>query len=177
MTKYLKILKNSDIFPKSKTKKPRKYQKRETVKAIVLNKKGEIALVTNPVHKLYLLPGGGADSGNLKLEIKRECLEEINQEIEINKIIGKTMEFRDRDGKEYTTTCFIAKAVKKVRKDSRTIDEIKNGLMVVWVNKKKLKNITDMQNKKVGAGKVDFYNIAFNVVRDGIFINEWLKQG
>jgi len=176
MKKYLKILKHSDIFPNNKIKKPKKYTDRQTVKAIILNKKDEIALVTNPVHKQYLLPGGGIESKNLRKEIIRECLEEINQEVEIVKIVGRTKEFRDRDAKIYTTTCFVAKAIKKVKKDTRTKDEIKNGLSAVWVNKKKLKKILSNQNKKVKNGKINFYNIAFNIVRDGIFVNEWMKE-
>jgi hypothetical protein len=66
MTKYLKILQSSDVFSKNKIRKPKKYEKRETVKAIVVNKKGEVALVTNPIHNLYILPGGGTESNDLK---------------------------------------------------------------------------------------------------------------
>jgi ADP-ribose pyrophosphatase YjhB (NUDIX family) len=175
MKKYLKVLYHFDVFPNSKIKKPKKYQKRQTVRAIVLNKKGEVALVTNAIHNLFSLPGGGAEGNNLEMEIVRECLEEINQEVEIAGVIGKTKEFRDRDAKEYTTTCFLATAIKKVKKDFRTNEEIKNGLKVVWVNKKKLLNIFKAQNKKVDAGKINFYNTAFNIVRDGIFINKWLE--
>ena len=175
MTKYLKILKNSNIFPENNIKKPKKYEERQAVKAIVVNKKGEVALITNPIHNLYSLPWGGAESKNLKKEIIRKCLEEINQKIRIVGIVGKTKELRDRDAKEYITTCFLAKAVKYIKKDNRTEKEIKNDLRVVWVNKKKLKSILKTQNKKVISGKVTFYNTAFNIVRDKIFINEWLK--
>jgi len=176
MTKYLKILHNSDIFPKSKIKKPKKYEKRETVKGIVLNKEGEIAIVTNPIHNLYLLPGGGAESKNLELEIERECLEEINYKVKIIGMIGKTKEFRDRDAKEYTTTCFVAKAEKKLTKDTRTKSEIENELKMVWVNKKKLKNIFEIQYKKVKAGKIKFYNTAFNIFRDSEFLKKYLND-
>ena len=175
MTKYLKVLQSSDIFPKSKIEKPKKYKERQTVRAIVLNKKREVALVTNPIHNLYSLPGGGAESNDLKLEIVRECLEETNQVVKIMGIVGKTKEFRDRDAKKYITTCFVARAIKKAKKDSRTKEEIKNGLNMVWVSKKKLKNIFEIQNKKVVTGEINFYNTAFNIVRDGIFINKWLK--
>src|SRR3989339_1576761 len=175
MKKYLKILKHSDIFPQGNIKKPKKYTDRKTVRAIILNKKDEIALVTNSIHKQFLLPGGGVESKNLKKEIIRECLEEINQEVEITKIIGRTKEFRDRDAKMYTTTCFFGYAIKKTKKDMRTESEIENGLRVVWVNRKRLQDIFKKQNNKVKNGKVNFYNIAFNIARDGIFINEWLK--
>ena len=175
MTKYLKILQNSDIFPENKIKKPKKYQKRQTVKAIVINNKKEVALATNAVHHFFILPGGGAESSNLESERKRECRKKINKEIQITSIVGKTKEFRDRDAKEYIITCFLAKTVKYVKEDNRTEKEIKNDLRVVWVNKKKLKSILKTQNKKVISGKVTFYNTAFNIVRDKIFINEWLK--
>src|SRR3989344_5228926 len=157
MKKYLKILKHSDIFSENKIKKPKKFTDRQTVKAIILNKKDEVALVTNPIHKQYLLPGGGVESKNLKKEIIRECLEEINQEVEIQKEIGRTKEFRDRDAKTYTTICFFGNAIKKSRKDMRTKSEIENGLRVVWVNKEKLKKIFRDQNKKVKQGKINFY--------------------
>jgi len=95
--------------------------------------------------------------------------------VEIIKIIGLTKEFRDRDAKMYTTICFLGYAIKKTKKDMRTESEVKNGLRVVWVNRKRLKKIFSDQNMKVEKGKINFYNIAFNIVRDGIFINEWLK--
>jgi len=175
MKKYLKILKHSDIFPDNKIKKPKKFTNRQTVKAIILNKKGEVALVTNPIHKQYLLPGGGVENRNFKKEIIRECLEEINQEVKIVNAVGTTKEFRDRDAKTYTTTCFLGYVIKKTKKDMRTESEIKNGLRVVWVSKKKLQDIFKKQNNKVKSGKVNFYNIAFNIVRDQFFISEWLK--
>ncbi|MEK7175321.1 MAG: NUDIX hydrolase [Patescibacteria group bacterium] len=175
MKKNLKILHNFDIFPNNGIPKPKKYITRHTVKAIVKNKKGEIALVTNPIHKLFSLPGGGAEGKNLETEIIRECREEINQRVEVLDVIGKIKEFRDRDSKKYITTCFVVKAVKKFKKDFRTEEEVKNGLSVVWVNNKKLINIFKAQTKKVKDGKIDFYNTAFNIIRDSVFINEYLS--
>lgn len=176
MTQYLKILKDSDIFPESKIEQPKEYTERQTVKAIVFNKKGEIALVTNPVHNMYLLPGGGAESNNLELEMIRECSEEINQEVEITGMVGMTKEFRDRDAKECITTCFTAKAIKQVEEDTRTRDEVENGLNVVWVDKKKVMNIFEIQHKKVSSGEVTFYNTAFNIVRDFEFLKEYFSK-
>lgn len=175
MNKYLMILKDVDVFPISKIKTPKKYKERQTVRAIVLNKKGEIALVTNPIHNLYTLPGGGAESQNLELEIARECVEEINQEIKIIGTVGRIKEFRNREAKEYITTCFVATAVKYIKKDTRTDDEIKNGLSVIWVDEKQLVTIFDTQNKKIKAGEINFYNTAFNIIRDSRFLNEYLS--
>lgn len=176
MTQYLKILRDSDVFPSSKIEKPIEYAERQTVKAIVFNKKREIALVTNPVHNMYLLPGGGAESNNLESEMIRECREEINQEVEITGIVGITKEFRDRDAKEYITTCFTAKTIKQVEDDTRTEDEVKNGLNVAWVDKEKVMNIFEIQHKKVSSGEVTFYNTAFNIVRDFEFLKEYFSK-
>ena len=175
MKTFLKIIQSSGVFPKTKFKKPKKYKNRETVKAIVTNQRGEVALVTNNKHKMYLLPGGGAESKDLESEIIRECLEEINYKVKVLGVVGKTREFRDRDEKKYTTTCFLAQAIKKVKKDLRTDDEKKYDLKMLWVPQGKLKKIFDSQKAKLDAGKVKFYNISFNIVRDRIFINEWLK--
>lgn len=176
MIKHLKTIHSSDVFPKSEIAKPEKYADRKTVKAIVLNANKEIALVTNPVHNLYSFPGGGAESDNLEQEIIRECLEEINQEVKITGIIGVIEEFRDRDAKRYINTCFVATAVREVKNDTRTEDEAKNGLNVVWVNQEKLKNIFEEQNKKVRSGEVSFYNTAFNIIRDNEFLKEYLRN-
>jgi hypothetical protein len=107
--------------------------------------------------------------------IKRECAEEIGQKIEITGYLGAIHEFRDRDAKEYQTTCFTAKALTKIKKDLRTKEEVANGLKVVWVDQKKIKRIFSLQEKKIACGKINFYNTAFNIIRDGIFINKWLN--
>jgi ADP-ribose pyrophosphatase YjhB (NUDIX family) len=139
------------------------------------NKKQEIALVTNKIHKLFTLPGGGVEGKDMEDEIKRECAEEIGQKIEITGYLGAIHEFRDRDAKEYQTTCFTAKALTKIKKDLRTKEEVANGLKVVWVDQKKIKRIFSLQEKKIACGKINFYNTAFNIIRDGIFINKWLN--
>ena len=51
--KYLKILKDSDVFKNPEHTEPFLYEERQTVKIIVTNEKGEIALIINPVHNLF----------------------------------------------------------------------------------------------------------------------------
>ena len=173
---YLKTLHDSDIGERGVKEEPKEYQHRETVRAIVINEKGQIGLVTNDVHHLYTLSGGGADNDDLEKEIIRECEEEIHQRVEVMEIIGKTKEFRNRDAKEYTTTCFLVKAVGEVGNDTRTEDERNNGLRVEWIEKEKVKDIFQDQNKRIDEGKVDFYNTAFNIRRDTEFLKEYFKN-
>ncbi len=174
--KYLKTITDKDIFENPKFETPDIFEKRMTVKAVVINDEKKFGFVTNPIHGFYLLAGGGAESDNLEKEIKRECDEEINFEVEILGEIGRVRGYRNRNAKEYETVCFAVKTIKKLPDDTRTEDEKKNGLRVVWFNKNEVIDILKKQVEKVKNGEVDFYNTAFDIVRDSIFFDEFLKQ-
>lgn len=163
------------VFPNHDYKKPEKYQYRVTVKAIVENDNGDIALITNPVHGLFLLPGGGAESDDLVAEIKRECDEEINWEVDNIEDVASVEEFRNRDGKHYTTYCFSAKAVRELPEDTRTSEEKENGLEVVWLSKESALDKLRYQKEILEKGDIVFYNTGFNVLRDYIFLTEYLS--
>jgi len=173
---YLRTLRDEGIFENPKFAKPDVFEKRTTVKAVVLNAEGKFGFVTSPRHGFYLLAGGGAESDNLKQEIKRECDEEINFEVEIVGKVGMVHEYRNRDAKEYETVCFVVKTRKKAAEDTRTEDEKENGLSVVWLDRDEaLKTLTD-QVEKVKKGEVGFYNIAFNIVRDELFFRTYINK-
>lgn len=62
------------------------YKDRRGVYAIILNEKNEVATVKLP-HG-YVLPGGGVEGDETKDEcLRRECLEELGWEIEINQFV------------------------------------------------------------------------------------------
>lgn len=174
--KYLATLYDKDIFKKPEFVAPLKYGKRVTVKAIVRNEKKQFAFVTNPIHKFYLLAGGEAESGDLKKEIQRECVEEIRCEVDVIKKVGYIQEFRNRSAKEYESICFFAESKKEVIEDWRTEDEKKNGLVVVWISENEAEKILAEQVELVKIGAVGFYNTAFNIVRDQIFFTEFLRR-
>lgn len=173
---YLATLRHKDIFPQPIDILPTKYEKRVTVKAIVKDKMGKYGFVTSSRHGFYLLAGGGAENEDLTEEIKRECAEELGHEIEIIKEVGRIREFRDRDAKEYETTCFLAETRKKTNEDLRTEDEKRNNLSVVWLECDNARKILEEQAEKVRMGEVEFYNIAFNIIRDQIFFEEVMKN-
>ncbi len=66
--KYLKTITDEDIFESPEFEKPEVFEKRTTVKAVVVNNEGKFGFVTNPAHGFYLLAGGGAESDDLKKE-------------------------------------------------------------------------------------------------------------
>ncbi|MEA2112904.1 MAG: NUDIX hydrolase [Patescibacteria group bacterium] len=172
----MKILKDKDIFKNPEHQEPDSYKDRPTVKIIVKNDKGEIALITNPIHNFFLLPGGGAESSDLEKEAEREALEEINYHTKIVKEIDKIEEFRNRNTKHCITTCFLAEAVKENDKDLRTEEEKKNGLVVQWFELNKALEILENQTEKVKNEEVKFYNTAFNIIRDFYFLNLYKER-
>ena len=173
---YLRTIADKDIFESPEFEKPDVFKKRTTVKAVVLNNKGRFGFVTNPVHGFCLLAGGGAESGNLEKEIKRECDEEINFEVEVLGEVGRVHEYRNRDAVEYETVCFVVKTIKESGKDMRTEEEKENGLCTVWLDEDEAVNVLEKQAAKVKAGEVGFYNTAFNTIRDDLFFRTYLKN-
>jgi ADP-ribose pyrophosphatase YjhB (NUDIX family) len=174
--KYLKTITDKDIFESPEFEKPDIFEKRTTVKAVVVNNEGKFGFVTNPVHGFYLLTGGGAESDNLEDEIRREVNEEMNLEVDVLGEIGGVHEYRNRNAKEYETVCFIAKTTGEAKEDTRTEDERKNDLRVAWFSKNEAIDILSKQVEKVKKGEVKFYNTAFNIIRDNLFFNEYLNQ-
>jgi len=160
---YLFTSTDKDLFQNPEFPMPLEYIKRVTVKSIIVNAKGEYGFVTNPIHGFYLLAGGGAESNDLETEIKRECDEELNVEVEIIGKIGMAHEYRNRRSKEYETTCFLAKVIGELTEDTRTEDEKSDGLYPVWICEEEAMRVVKEQQEKVQRGEVDFYNTAFDM--------------
>jgi len=173
---YLKTIRDEDIFENPEFENPDIFEKRTKAKAVVVNDEGKFGFVTNSVHGFYLLAGGGAESDDLEKEIKRECDEEINFEVEVIEEIGRMYEYRNRKAREYETVCFHVKTLKELPEDTRTEEEKRNNLRVVWIDKNKAIDTLKKQVEKVERGEVDFYNTAFNIVRDNLFFSEYLNH-
>lgn len=169
-------LTDKDTFTKNDFEKPDNYELRPTVKVIVENNEGKIAMVTSDIHGLFLLPGGGADSEDLKKEAERECEEEINYNVEIKDIIATSEELRNKSARKYTTTCFYAESVSESNNDTRTESEKENNLRVEWFSKEESLEIVSQQIEMLNKGEVVHYNIKFNILRDGFFIRCYFDQ-
>lgn len=172
---YLFTHTDEDIFQNPEFPAPDKYRERITVKSITINDKGEYGFVTNPIHGFYLLAGGGAGSDDLEAEMKRECDEELNVEIEILSKIGMARDYRNRAGREYKTTCFLSKVMGELPEDTRTEKEKDNGLYPVWMDEERAIKIVKEQQEKIKRKEVAFYNTAFDMARDAKFFEEYLR--
>lgn len=175
---YIATLRDKDIFPNKEITEVLEWVSRPTVKIIIKNNEGDIALVTNPVHNCFLLPGGGIDEGeDLFIAADRESREEVRYSIRPIEMIGTIEEFRARDKKHYETYGVFAEALEEVIEDLRTEEEKKNQLSVVWVSKDNAEKKFAEQEERLFAGKIDFYNTAFNIVRDHVFLKEAISRG
>lgn len=172
--RYLRTITDSDVFNYPKIETPSRFESRPTVKAIVVNE-GRFGFVTNPIHGFLLLPGGGAESNNLRKEIKRECIEEMSCEVEVLGKVGRVLEYRNRDSRKYRTVCFAVKVTGEARGQKST-DEKRNDLYVVWLKKNEAVDILQDQVSQVMQGEVEFYNTAFNIIRDNLFFTTYLKK-
>ncbi len=175
---HLKTISDKDVFPAKEIAEVTEWVPRKTVKVIIKNSAGNIALVTNPIHNCFLLPGGGIDAGEeVFAAADRESREEARYSIKPLDMIGTIEEFRSRDKKHYETYGVFAEALNEITEDLRTDEEKKNQLSVVWVSRDEAEKKFNEQEELLYAGKIDFYNTAFNIVRDHIFFKEAVKRG
>ncbi len=170
MSTVLLTLSDKDIFPNAPDTTGVVWKDRPTGKVILFNEKKKIALVSNKVTNLFLLPGGGIEKGEDIVEgTKRECREETGYEIEITHEIGTTEDFRARDSRHCLSYCFAAKALSQ-GPVALTKDESDVGFFMQWFSLEEAAKLLASQEEKVRRGEVEFYNTCFNIVRDSFFI-------
>jgi 8-oxo-dGTP diphosphatase len=175
---YLALLRDADIFPNKTFSEVLPWKERKTVKVILRNDQGKIALVTNPIHKCHLLPGGGVDENeDISRAADRECREEAGYTIRDQKMLSFINEYRARDMVHSETICLSAIVDNAVLEDGRTVDEKENGLTVEWYTPREVATLFVEQEQRLRAGEIDFYNTGFNIVRDKMFFDRAVEEG
>ena len=166
----LMTLYDKDIFPNTPDVTDVIWKDRPTVKAVLFNEANEIALIGNKVNDYFLLPGGGVDGDESVVDaILRECQEETGCKIEIQDALGKTEDFRLRDSKHCISFGYSAKVISHGT-PMLTEGEADIGAYVKWLSVPEAIELFRLQEEKVRAGEVKFYNTCFNTIRDSLFI-------
>lgn len=133
--KHLLTIHESDVYPEKENLNPKNFRVRNAARAVVLNDKGEVALLKATIHKYHKLPGGGVESGeDMALALQRELLEEIGCRADVTSEVGEIIEYRDKWEMRQVSHCYLAKQVGKQRAPSFTQSEIDEGFEVVWAN-------------------------------------------
>lgn len=111
------------------------YRLRKAGRAIVFNKKDEVALLFVSKYNYYKLPGGGIKHGeSLNGGLQREVLEETGAEIRVGDGIGEIVEYRDQLELRQTSYCFTAKVVGDLVESRFTDKEKSEGFQLKWVS-------------------------------------------
>lgn len=106
---------------------------RITVRTILLNEAGKIALMYTSKYNLYSFPGGGVDEGEtLEEALRREVLEETGCYCEIVAELGYIYE--NRGSMDYTQESYyyITKKLGEAISPILTEDEVNNGTSYNW---------------------------------------------
>ncbi len=138
----ISTIKDSDIF-ENPSPAPKFYVKRPTVKGIVFDEEGNIALLSVRGHSLF--PGGGVE-GNESLEeaLIRECQEELGCKILIIQYIGQYDQYRDLSAKKYEIHFFVAGVVGG-KGTPTTTDASEQECVLTWESKDTVQAILEQQ--------------------------------
>lgn len=129
--KFLKLINPEGVAEKDVSK----YDKKESVMAVVFDKDNKIAILNVTNKGYYKLPGGGIEYGEKILEaLDRECLEEIGCHIKIIKEVGKIVEYRKSKYTKQTTYCYLAKVKGGKGIPNFTESEEEKGFDVEWMD-------------------------------------------
>lgn len=141
------------------------YPVREAARAVVVDEKGNVALLFVKQKNYYKLPGGGIeDSEDQKAALARECLEEIGCEVEVVGEIGTIVEYRKIYQIKQISYCYFAKLKGEKGNPDFTDDEIENGFEVVWLPYEQAVETLSHNNATNIEGK------SYIVPRDTIFL-------
>ena len=134
------------------------YKLRPTVKAIIKDKDGNIAILKARGH--YLLPGGGVEEGEDKIKaIKREIKEEIGCNIADIEELGTSDQFRNKEMKHYQISFFVASIDGEKGLPTTTQEDELQDVEVVWENKE---NVFNLLKNQISITDENEYNFCFN---------------
>ena len=119
-----------------------KFRVRESVRAVVYDKDGNIGILNVLKERYHKLPGGGIESGeNNEEALRRECREEIGCDIEIRHEVGQIIEYRKIFQIKQTSFFYLADIVGEKRQPSYTSEEADKGFQVEWLSPEEARQI------------------------------------
>ena len=145
------------------------FRQRTAVRAVLMDKDMNVALLFVRKHKYHKIPGGGVEKGEeLFGALKREVLEETGHQFILQEELGIIKEQRNTIKEFQTSYCWLAKVVGEKGAHAFTEKEKSEGFELQWLPIKEA-------IKTIKAEKPDDYEGKFIVQRDLIFLEEAKK--
>jgi len=169
--KIIQKIKEQDIFPESTIATLEKYDRRDSVRAIIIDPKGKIALLNLKLFNTQKLPGGGIEvSENIEKALYREILEETGCIIKESRYIGTVVEYRNQTQLKQISHSFIVDKFEKTASISLSEQEKAQGAELLW--------ISDINKaiKLLKNNKPDNYAGKFIKLRDIVILNTAKKE-
>lgn len=152
--KFTKNIYDEDIF-QNPIKAVGEYTVRPTVKAIVVDSQNNIAILKARGH--YLLPGGGIENGENKIDaIKREIMEELGCTIENIKEFTASNQYRNKSMKHYEVFFFEGKVLADKGMPTTVQEDEKNKLEIFWYDKDTILGLLKSQINTVDESEYAF---------------------
>lgn len=109
--------------------------KRNAVRAVMLNREGNLALIYAKTYNYYKLPGGGVEgSESHAITLNRECEEEVGCSAELLEPIGYVEEWRRIFNEHQISYAYSAQQLGQQKPQNLMEDEARDGFEVCWVN-------------------------------------------
>lgn len=149
---------------------------RKAARGIVLNEKGEIALLHKKNKNEYKLPGGGMEGDETKeLAFQREILEETGCNVEIIEYMGYTEEIKSHSSFVQTSYVFISKVTSNTHQLHLTQKEMEEGGELIWVMPEVALLLIQESFDNLKASQYDdVYSTKFIVKRDETILKEYI---
>lgn len=137
-------------------------------RGIVLNDKGEIALIHKVAKNEYKLPGGGVDDGeDARQAFRRECEEELGCIVDIIRELGVANEYKSQENFRQSSFVYEAKKTVTLESDCLTDKEKAEGTKCLWLPKLQALDKMKRSFRSLRASQYDsVYRTKFMVLRD-----------
>lgn len=143
------------------------YTLRKSARAILLNDQNEVSIQHVGKFYYYKLPGGGVDPGETVEEaLKREIIEEVGCDIDIEKDLGVIIEYRSELNLIHISYGYLCRVKGKIGEPQYEQGEIDDQFRPIW---KTLNEAIELMNKY---RPKEPYQAPFIVEREKTFLEE-----
>jgi 8-oxo-dGTP pyrophosphatase MutT (NUDIX family) len=165
--KLLATITDQDISDNAQKLAADDFYQRSAARAIVINDKNEVYLLSMSNHGYHKLPGGGIDKGeDIHEALYRELMEEIGCPAKVIQEIGEITELRNEMKLNQKSYCFLARQTGELGETHLEPGEVEEGAQTV------VAGAIDEAISILESDKPTTYQGAFIQRRDLVFLRE-----